>query len=481
MKSTSNNSDIRVESILDHTLDGVFVVDAERRFLFFNAGCERITGYDRSEVVGSQCQCATIMECADEQGRRITAALCPGLQVLNGDMAATRRRMRLRRKDGTFAWVEKIYTPLKNEQGKVTCVIAVLRDVSQAKHDEDELRSVTENLREEVASLRAEIQNRYGFSNMISRSPKMQEVFEKIQAACNNRSAVLIFGEPGVGKELIARTIHYNGLQKEGRFVPLNCSTLSKDQLEGELFGYAKGTGPATNAEFEGLFRAAEGGTLFLDEITEMPADTQAKVARALQHGRIRPVGSSEEYPINVRVIASSSRNVSDAIASGWLRRSLYYLLNVLMIDAPRLEDRKEDIPFLVEHFVNEFNGQSLRQVRSIHPKVWPLLLQYEWPGNVRELRNAIESAIAMGSGSELQADDLPNLVRGEALEVFDSDKKLALPLDDLLASVERRAILSALRRAGGQRSRAARAMGVSRSRLYRRMEALGIHPREDL
>jgi len=483
MTTKDSPAAIRLENILENTLDGIFVLDQERRFMVFNAASERITGYSRSDILGSQCQCHTVMECADEQGRGIPRSLCPGLQVLKGEIPSAKQRVRLRRKDGSFAWVETCYTALRSDDGDaIQCVLGVVRDVTEAKQKDDDLRSITENLREEVSRLRAEIRDRYGFSSIISRSPAMKVVFEKMRAACNNNSAVLICGEAGAGKELIARTIHHNGLQKDGRFVPLNCAALSKDQLEAELFGYVKGAGPQPgSSDFEGLLRASEDGTLFLDEVTGLPMDTQVKLARALQDGRARPVGSTQEYPVNVRIIASTSRSISEAVASGWLRRELYYLLSVIAIEVPPLRDRKDDIPFLVEHFVTEFNTRSLRRVKTIHPLVWPTLLQHDWSGNVRELRNAIESAIAVGSGSELQANDLPSLVRGDTVEVFEGDKKLDLPLDDVLASVERRAILSALRRAGGQRSRAARAMGVSRSRLYRRMEALGIHPREDL
>ena len=481
MASPSTSKSVRMEDIFENTLDGIFVIDGSRRFLMLNRACERITGYTREDIIGKQCACSSVMECADEQGRSIPASLCPGLQVFRGEAPAGRHRKRLHRKNGSYVWVETQYTALKDENGQVVRVLAVMRDVTESKRNDDELRSITENLREEVLRLRAEIQERYGFSNIISHSDKMQTVFEKIRAACNNSSAVLICGQAGTGKELIARTIHHNGLQKDGKFVPLNCSALSKDQLEVELFGYTKGAGPQANAEFEGLFRAADGGTLFLDEITEMPVDTQVKLARALQDGRVRPASSSQEYPVNVRVIATTSRNVQEAVASGWLRRDLYYLLSVITVETPTLNERKEDIPFLVEHFVSELNRKTLRQIKAIHPLVWPTLLDYEWPGNVRELRNAIESAIAVGSGADLKADDLPNLVRGETVNIFEGDKQLDLPLDDVLASVERRAILSALRRAGGQRSRAARVMGISRSRLYRRMDALGIHPREDL
>ncbi len=384
MTSVRESKSIQLDDLLENTMDGIFVFDGNRRFLIFNSACERITGYMRDEVLGQECSCHSVMECADEQGRTLTTSLCPGLQVYGGELSSAKQRIRIRRMDGSFAWVETQYTALKNREGVVHGVLAVMRDVTESKHRDEELRSITENLREEISRLRADIQDRYGFSNIISHSDTMRSVFEKIRAACNNSSAVMICGQAGTGKELVARTIHHNGLQKEGRFVPLNCSALSRDQLEAELFGYIKGAGPQPNTEFEGLIRAAEGGTLFLDEVTEMPVDTQAKLTRALQDGRVRPAGSSEEYPVNVRVIATTSRNVSEAVASGWLRRDLYYLLSVISVETPTLAERKEDIPFLVEHFVTEFNRQSLRQVKSIHPLLWPTLLQYDWPGNGR-------------------------------------------------------------------------------------------------
>jgi transcriptional regulator with PAS, ATPase and Fis domain len=422
-----------------------------------------------------------VTDCEDEYGRSLMGRLCPGIQVFKGETPAARQRMRMRRRDGSYVWTETAYTPLPGCNGDVSCVLAVVHDISDTKDKEDRLRAITENLREEVERLRGEIRQRYGFSTIVSRSPSMEPVFDKIRAACDNQCAVLISGEAGTGKELVARTIHYNGLQKDGPFVPLNCSVLAPNLIESELFGHVKGAFGGATMDFEGLLRAAEGGTIFLDEIAAMPTETQAKLLRVLEDQRVRPVDSTREIPVEVRVIAATNSKPADAVADGRLRKDLFYRLGVVNVEVPPLRDRKEDIPFLVEHFIGHFNRQSVRQVQGVAEDVWHMLLRYDWPGNVRELQNAVESAFAIGSGAELQVADLPDLVRGEAIEIREDFEPADMPLDEILATVERRALLAALRRAGGQRSRAARAMGISRSRLYRRMEALGIRPREAL
>ena len=325
------------------------------------------------------------------------------------------------------------------------------------------------------------MRQRYGFSTIVSRSPKMEPVFAGIRAAGQSNSPVLISGESGTGKEIVARTIHYNGLQKDGPFVPVNCSALTPDLVEAELFGHLPGAFAGAKSDYAGLFRAAEGGTIFLDEIPAMPTEVQAKLSRVLQDHRVRPVGSTRETPVHVRVIATSDLSPADAVAAGTLRKNLFYHLTTISIEVPPLRERKEDIPVLVEHFIGQHNRRGLRQIEAVAPDAWTRRLGYDWPGNVRELNGAVESAIAMGTTKELCAADLPSPVRDDTIELHNGVEQPDLPLDDVLASVERQAILTALRRAGGQRSQAARAMSISRSRLYRRMEALGIHPREDV
>ena len=482
MESIANAGHFSLDDILDTAQEGVFIVDSDWRVVLFNEACERLTGLTRKEVLGTQCPCRQADDCDQEDGRRLLGNLCSGLALFEGQsLSVFRQRMRIRRRDGQHSWVETNYMPLPNAEGKVSCVLAVVRDLSAVKENEEFLRETTQDLAEQVDRLRGEIRQQYGFSTIISRSPKMEPVLAKIRAAADNDCAVLVSGESGTGKELAARTIHEHGLHKNGLFVPMNCSSIVPQMLECELFGYVKGAFNGANIDFEGLLRAAEGGTVFLDELTELAPDTQAKLLRVLEDGRVRPVGSTRETSVNVRVVAATSFSPSRAVAEGTLRKDLFYRLGVINVEIPPLRERKEDIPFLVQHFLAQLSRRSVRQITRVEPEVWSILLSYDWPGNIRELHNAIESAVAMGGGPELKAAELPELVRGEVIELRDTGDHGDLSLDDILASVERRAILSALRRAGGQRSRAARAIGISRSRLYRRMEALGIRPREDL
>jgi PAS domain S-box-containing protein len=481
MESIANSGNFSVDNVLDTSQEGVFIVDSDRRVVLFNEACERLTGLTRKEVLGTQCPCRQTEDC-DQEGGQLLGNLCPGLTFFERPtLSVFRRRMRIRRRDGQHAWVETDYTPLPTADGNISCVLAVVRDLSAVKGNEEPLPETTQDLAEEVEQLRGEIRQRHGFSTIISRSPRMEPVFAKIRAAADNDCAVLVSGESGAGKELAARTIHENGLHKNGLFVPMNCSSIVPHMLECELFGYVKGAFNGANIDFEGLLRAAEGGTIFLDEVTELTPDTQAKLLRVLEDGRMRPVGSTRETPVNVRVIAATSFNPSRAVAEGTLRKDLFYRLGVVDVEIPPLRERREDIPFLVQHFLTQLSRRGVRQVKRVDAEVWSILLSYDWPGNIRELHNAIESAAATSDGPELKAAELPELVRGEIIELRDTGDHGDLSLDDILASVERRAILSALRRAGGQRSRAARAIGISRSRLYRRMEALGIRPREDL
>ncbi len=334
------------------------------------------------------------------------------------------------------------------------------------------------DLPERIRALAERQRADYGFANVVSQSAAMIPVFQRMRAALKNASAVLISGESGTGKEVIARTIHASGLDRDGPFIPLNCSALPRDLIESELFGHAKGSFTGAVQDYEGLLRSAEGGTIFLDEISEMPLETQARLLRSLQDKRVRPVGSTREVPVQIRVIAATNILPQDALARRKLRRDLFYRLSVIAIHLPPLRDRAEDIPLLVQEFICEFNRTNPRQVREVAADAWKALLAYAWPGNVRELSNAVESAFAMGEGPVLKKSDVPP-------EVLDPmpppmvDSAPSLRLDAELERIEREVIHRALHAAHGQRNKAADLMGISRSRLYRRMDVLGIDPDE--
>ena len=470
---------IVIERLLENAQDGLLVIDRNRRVVYFNEACERITGYRSADVMAAEYRCLDTLECSDPQGRSLGGALCPAKALFAGTSDHARQRMRVRRGDGTSTWIETNYTVVRDRAGAVECVLGVMRDVAEAKAHEAELLHELSVVRERAARLAVEVKSRYGFEGLVSKSPAMAAVFERVRAAMSNASAVLISGESGTGKEVIARTIHSHGVQQEGPFVPLNCSALPRDLIESELFGHVKGAFTGAVQDHGGLLKAADGGTLFLDEVGSMPIETQSKLLRALQDKRVRPVGGTAESPVRVRVVAAINQPPKDAISAGRLREDLYYRLNVIGIELPPLRERREDIPLLVHAFVEELNRGGLRQVRDVEPDVWPVLAAHPWPGNVRELSNAVESAYALGQGPALRLMDFPPEVRSPRRLVVGAEAAAALRLDPILADAERSAILRALEVAGGQRNKAARLMGISRSRLYRRMEALGMDPGE--
>src|SRR6267142_1113444 len=267
-------------------------------------------------------------------------------------------------------------------------------------------------------------------------SMKMQRVYKMMEKVSQHNYPVLILGESGTGKELVARSVHFSGPRKDRPFAPVDCSALVPTLIESELFGYVKGAFTGAVQSKQGLLEAAQGGTLFLDEIGDMPVDLQAKLLRALQEREIKPVGSTERRRINVRIIAATNRDLESAIRTGAFRQDLYFRLNVVQLKLPPLRDRKSDIPLLVTAFLEKFSDPQA-PVRTISEDAMRRLIAYDWPGNVRELENAIERAVALGSGPILHVADLPSSLQYPTSERA-PDKDEILPLEEL----ERRAIL---------------------------------------
>ena len=313
--------------------------------------------------------------------------------------------------------------------------------------------------------LKEQLRTRPGFGGLIGVAPKMQRVYRLIEKVSQHNYPVLILGESGTGKELVARSIHFSGSRKNEPFVPVDCSSLVPTLIESELFGYVKGAFTGAVQSKIGLMQSAGNGTLFLDEIGDLPFDLQAKLLRALQEREVKPVGSNDRISINTRIIAATNRDLEAAVRQGQFRQDLFFRLNVVQIKMPPLRERKSDIPILVSSFLEKFSD-SRGHVQTISEDAMARLIAYDWPGNVRELENAVERAVALGSGSMLHVGDLPSNLQYAAADRMPQGDEL-LPLDEL----ERRAILRALREAGGDKLAAARLLGIGKTTLYRKLK----------
>jgi DNA-binding NtrC family response regulator len=328
------------------------------------------------------------------------------------------------------------------------------------------------DLQEEVRSLRTQLRDRYGIEQLIGQSKPMREVFERIRAVAGVESPVLIIGETGTGKELVARAIHGLSPRAKRPFIPVNCTALPKELLESELFGHKKGAYTGAHMDSKGLFRTAEGGTILLDEVGDMPVEGQAKLLRTLQEKTIRPIGEMHEIPVDVRVITATNQPTAALLESGRLRPDLYYRLSVVTIEVPPLRERVSDIPLLAQHFIQQFNLKYQRGVEGIERAALDCLMAYAWPGNVRELEHVIEGLFALRDLKKaITNDDLPStLKQAPRATVVEAAGEV-----HSLAESEKVAIIRALQATEGNKSRAAEMLGISRDRLYRKIELYGI------
>jgi two-component system response regulator PilR (NtrC family) len=335
----------------------------------------------------------------------------------------------------------------------------------------DELRpavqQIAENqrLKKEAGELRRQIRRLTGFDHIIGASPKMRSLFDMISTIAPQSSRVLITGESGTGKELVARAIHENSARSKTPFVTINCGAFPETLLESELFGYMRGAFTGANENRRGLFQAADGGTLFMDEIGNMSLTMQVKLYRILQEGKVRPVGSTEETSVDVRVIAATNKDLEKEIAEGRFREDLFYRLNVIPIHLPPLRERREDIPLLARAFLDRYAKSMNKKIEGIEPEAMRRLEVYEWPGNVRELENTIERAVALETTKRVSVEGLPERITNFYQEFRSNgqpdNKPYLIPetgmdLEKLISSTERAYLLAALECSGGVRIRAA-------------------------
>jgi len=333
------------------------------------------------------------------------------------------------------------------------------------------------NLKEENRRLRESLGRQFDRQNIIGRSLSMVKLLETVAQVAPSEATVMLTGDSGTGKELIAGAIHFNSPRKDGPFIKINCAAITETLLESELFGHEKGAFTGADRKKEGKFIQANNGSIFLDEISETSLTMQVKLLRVLQEREITRVGGDTVIPVNVRVVAATNKNLLDLIAEGKFREDLYYRLNVVSLNLPLLKDRKEDIPILVEHFLRRFAEKNRKEIKGITPQAMDRLVHYEWPGNVRELMNAVERGVVLARSEYLDTEVSP-ITQASASESDFEEIESGVPeaeKDLPLEAVEKATILKTLESAAGNKSEAARRLGITRKTLHKKLKKYGV------
>ena len=362
-------------------------------------------------------------------------------------------------KQGAYDFISK---PFKSDE-----VLLTLKKAEERESLKRENRWLKERIRK--------IQENYYFGSMVAKSKAMLSVFKLSEKAAQYNTTVLIYGDSGTGKELIARGIHFIGERSKKPLVPVNCGGIPENLLESELFGYVKGAFTGADKNKKGLFQEAEGGTIFLDEIGELPLSLQVKILRVLQENEIRPVGDSKTTQIDVRVIAATAKNLEEEVGKGTFREDLFYRLNVLPIKLPPLRNRPEDIPLLSQHFIDKFSISLDKEIKGITSAAMSILLKHSWPGNVRELENVIERAVVLAEGKNLVPENFPSNLGVESLTDKMDDFLEEYSLKAAQKVLEKRLITRALEKTGGNRTRAARLLEISHPSLLSKIKVYNI------
>lgn len=439
----------QTNAILESISDGVFTVDAEWRITFFNRAAEAITGIARREAMGRPC--------AEVFRASMCETDCALRRTLATGKPAVNRSAFIVRADGRRVPVSVSTALLRDSRGKVIGGAETFRDLSV------------------IEELRKELEGRFQIGDLISRSASLRRIFDILPVVAAGDSTVLIQGETGTGKELLARALHFQSPRRGRPFIAVNCGALPDALLESELFGYKAGAFTGAIKDKPGRFALAEGGTLFLDEIGDVSPALQVRLLRVLQEKTYEPLGDIRTCRADVRIIAAANKELAALVKKGSFRQDLFYRINVLRLDLPPLRRRKEDIPLLTEHFIQRFNSLQGKSVAGIRPEVLALLMAHDYPGNIRELENLLEHAFALCSEGWIGFEHLPEDFMARVQPETVHGKKMRTTVK----AVEAQMIQQALRRNEYRRLAAARELGMHKSTFFRKLKALGISAAE--
>jgi len=432
--------------ILDSISEGVFTVDLDWRITSFNRAAEEITGIQREKAIGKYCRDVLRADVC-ETGCTLRQTMETGKPIMN-------KAVHIIDANGKRRAITISTALLKDSKGKVIGGVETFRDMSM------------------IEELRKEIEGRYSYEDIISQNNQMQNLFAILPNIAESNTTVLIEGQSGTGKELFARAIHNISFRKDKPFVAVNCGALPDTLLESELFGYKAGAFTDAKKDKPGRFALAEGGTIFLDEIGDVSPTVQVRLLRVLQDKTYEPVGGVSSVKADVRIITATNKKLDQLVQQGKFRDDLYYRVNVVRLELPPLRDRKEDIPLLVNHFISRFNRLHNKNICCVTNEVTTTLLGYDYPGNVRELENIIEHCFVLCEGEIIEAKHLPASVRPalKADKSEDSEPATIKQMEIIL-------ITQALQRNKGNKTAAAKQLGIDKSTLFRKMKAFDITP----
>jgi PAS domain S-box-containing protein len=444
MKATEDFLKEQHRIILDSIADGVFTVDLNWRIISFNRAAEQITGIPREEAVGKPCY--------EVFRADICESGCLIRQTIETKSAIMNMPIFIYRADKKRIPISVTTTLLKNSSGKVLGGVETFRDLTAIKNLQKALRKES------------------SFEDIVSKNEKMFKLFSILPQIAESNSTVLIEGASGTGKELFARALHYSSPNKEGPFVAVNCGALPDTLIESELFGYKAGAFTNARQDKPGRFAMAQNGSIFLDEIGDISPAIQIRLLRVLQEKVYEPLGATKAVKTNARVIAATHRNIEKLVGKGKFREDLYFRINVIKLSIPPLAERKEDIPLLVDHFIERLNHEKDKHIMGIDQEAITALMLHDWSGNVRELENAVEHASVLCREDMIRLQDLP-------AHLIPADDTVTLPKGLTLKEIEKRAILQALQRNDWKRVKTARELGIDKNSLRRKMMRFEIKP----
>jgi PAS domain S-box-containing protein len=437
-----------LRSIFDSLYDGIITIDTTGQIQQFNKTAEKMTGFGAGEAMDMPLHEILIPRVEARLTEKIVDSILSGRRLEDYELEIIT-------KDGRHKTINITSTALAGlyEDEPSGAVISMV-DVT------------------EIHSLKRELKGRYRLDRIIGKNYEIQQVYDRILLTADSDSTVLIHGESGTGKELVAHAIHYHSHRADNTFIKVNCSALAETLLESELFGHVKGAFTGAIHDKIGRFEAADGGTLFLDEVGDFSPFIQLKLLRVLQEREFERVGDTTSRKADVRIVAATSRHLSALVEEGRFRPDLYYRLRVIPIYLPALRDRKDDLPLLIDHFIRQYNERMSKRIRGVSKEAMGAMLNYEWPGNIRELEHAIEHAMVLSPGQTIELAELPIEVRrGDDNEPISSSMNIARSAGPPTPQLERSMIEQALADTSGNRTRAAKLLGMSRTTLWRKMK----------